>query len=111
MKRMINDDIALIEEKLLDKTTEYHDLRNYLLTKISFYQHERLIHLLVTMLVSLITVILLVGCLMIDNLALLLLLIIFIILLIPYMLHYYFLENKVQYLYKLYLKINERIEK
>ncbi len=110
MKRMINDDIVWIEEKLSDKKTDYHVLRNYLLTKIGFYQHERLIHLLVTMLVSLITVIILIGCLMISNLALLILLIIFIVLLIPYMLHYYFLENKVQFLYKLYDEIQDRIK-
>ncbi len=107
MKKMINEYISFIEEKINTKKID-KSICDDLLIKISFFQHERLIHFLVTMLVGLITVILLITNLFIENIFVLILLLIFICLLIPYMFHYYFLENKVQYLYKLYDKIKDR---
>ena len=107
MKKMINEYISFIEEKIKTKKID-KSICDDLLIKISFFQHERLIHFLVTMLVGLITVILLITNLFIENIFVLILLLIFICLLIPYMFHYYFLENKVQYLYKLYDKIKDR---
>ena len=107
MKKMINEYILLVENKLSSKKIDKEFIEDLLL-KISFFQHERLIHFLVTMLVSIITVILLVTNMFINNIFILILFFIFICLLIPYMLHYYFLENKVQYLYKLYDQIKDR---
>lgn len=110
MKKSINEYINYIEDKLNSKKIDksiYEDL----LIKISFYQQERLIHFLVTMLVSIITIILLVTSMIIDNIFIIILLLIFICLLIPYLFHYYFLENKVQYLYKLYDLVKDRINK
>ena len=107
MKKMINEYINFIEEKINTKKID-KSLVEDLLVKISFFQHERVVHFLVTMLVGLITVILLVVNLFIENIFILILLFIFICLLIPYIFHYYFLENKVQYLYKLYDKIKDR---
>lgn len=107
MKKMINEYISFIEGKINIKKID-KSICDDLLIKISFFQHERLIHFLVTMLVGLITVILLITNLFIENIFVLILLLIFICLLIPYMFHYYFLENKVQYLYKLYDKIKDR---
>ena len=66
MKIMINEYIKYVEDKLNSKKIDknfYDDL----LIKISFFQHERLIHFLVTMLVGIITVILLVTSLFIEN--------------------------------------------
>lgn len=107
MKKMINEYINFIEEKINTKKID-KSLVEDLLVKISFFQHERIVHFLVTMLVGLITVILLVVNLFIENIFILILFFIFICLLIPYIFHYYFLENKVQYLYKLYDKIKDR---
>ena len=107
MKKMINEYINFIEEKINTKKID-KSLVEDLLVKISFFQHERIVHFLVTMLVGLITVILLVVNLFIENIFILILLFIFICLLITYIFHYYFLENKVQYLYKLYDKIKDR---
>lgn len=107
MKKMINEYINFIEEKINTKKID-KSLVEDLLVKISFFQHERIVHFLVTMLVGLITVILLVVNLFIENIFILILLFIFICLLIPYIFHYYFLENKVQYLYNLYDKIKDR---
>lgn len=111
MKNMIKDYIKYVENSLNNKKTDYLNLEKDLLIKIQFFQHERLIHFLVTMLVSIITVILLVTSLFINNLLLLIILLIFVLLLIPYMLHYYFLENSVQYLYKLYNQVVEKNKK
>lgn len=107
MKKMINEYISYIEKELESKKID-KSLVDDLLLKISFFQHERLIHFLVTMLVAIITVLLLITNMLIENIFILVLLLIFICLLIPYILHYYFLENKVQYLYKLYDKIKDR---
>ena len=107
MKKMINEYINFIEEKINTKKID-KSLVEDLLVKISFFQHERIVHFLVTMLVGLITVILLVVNLFIENIFVLILLLVFMCLLIPYIFHYYFLENKVQYLYKLYDKIKDR---
>ena len=95
MKKMINEYILLVEIKFSSKKIDKEFIEDLLL-KISFFQHERLIHFLVTKLVSIITVILLVTNMFINNIFILILFFIFICLLIPYMLHYYFLENKVQ---------------
>lgn len=100
-----------LEKKLSSNKTDLHVLSNDLLVHIKFYQHERLIHFLVTMLVSIITVILLVVNFCITNLLVVILLIIFILLLIPYFAHYYYLENKVQSMYELYDFIQEKINK
>ena len=110
MKKMINEYIKYVEDKLNSKKIDkcfYDDL----LIKISFFQHERLIHFLVTMLVGIITVLLLITSMLVDNVFIVILLLIFICLLIPYLFHYYFLENKVQYLYSLYDSVKDRINK
>ena len=110
MKKMISEYIASVEEKINSKKVD-KALIDDLLLKISFFQHERLIHFLVTMLVAIITVILLVTSMFIDNIFILLLILIFVCLLVPYILHYYFLENRVQYMYNLYDNLKDKIIK
>lgn len=110
MKKMISEYIASVEEKINSKKVD-KALIDDLLLKISFFQHERLIHFLVTMLVAIVTVILLVTSMFIDNIFILLLILIFVCLLIPYILHYYFLENRVQYMYNLYDNLKDKIKK
>ena len=110
MKKMISNYISYVEERINSKKVDKLFVDDLLL-KISFFQHERLIHFLVTMLVAIITVILLIAFMLIENIWLLLLFIVFVFLLIPYILHYYFLENSVQYMYKLYDDVKEKIKK
>lgn len=69
---------------------------------ILFFQHERLIHLLVTMLFALLTFGSLVTFLATGFLPVIALFVLFLALLIPYIFHYYHLENGVQQLYDLY---------
>ncbi len=73
-----------------------------LLTQIGFFQHERLVHLIVTVLFAIMTIMAFVVVMTYVSLGALVLLLLFICLLIPYIRHYYILENGTQKLYKLY---------
>ena len=94
MKKMI--------ENYLDEVKKNKSSKEDLLTHISFFQHERLIHLLVTIFTGIIMILLFISSLFIENILLIILLLLIITLFIPYIFHYYFLENKVQELYKIY---------
>ncbi|MDE6580751.1 MAG: hypothetical protein K2K41_09495 [Ruminiclostridium sp.] len=76
-------------------------------TNIGFFQHERLIHLIVTMTFALLTV----GSLAMSfcTLYFLPLFFLFLVLEIPYIYHYYKLENGTQKLQRLYRKAEEII--
>ena len=78
------------------------------LIKIKFYQHERLIHLLVTLAYAIMAIISFIASTTAPMFVFVG--IILVLFLIPYVLHYFFLENNVQYLYLQYdkmLKIKE----
>lgn len=77
-------------------------LRKQSLTQIGFFQHERLIHLIVTMTFALMTIMTLVGICMTGYMPLAALMVLLLVLLIPYIRHYYILENGTQTLYRYY---------
>lgn len=101
MKEYVKEIDELIEskKKIDDKVIENH------LIKIQFFMHERLVHLLVTILFALLTIITFLYFINNVSVGILLLLFLFIGLLIPYIFHYYYLENTVQYMYKQYDKM------
>lgn len=70
--------------------------------KISFMQHERIVHFLVTMMFAIILVIFISVLLFTENIAILALVTIILVLLGFYIKHYYFLENTVQKMYVTY---------
>lgn len=70
--------------------------------KIAFMQHERIVHFLVTMMFAIILTILISTLLFTQNLAVLALVTIMVVLIAFYIKHYYFLENTVQKMYKVY---------
>ena len=72
------------------------------LSKINFYMHERLVHFLVTMLIAILTMITFLYTMSHFSIGFLILTLLFIALLVPYIIHYYFLENGVQYMYRQY---------
>lgn len=75
------------------------------LDQIAFFQHERLIHLIVTALVAVLMV-MCIGIAMIAGEPLMFLLALpLFILLVPYISHYYLLENEVQKMYGQYDKM------
>jgi len=75
------------------------------LRKISFFQHERLIHLLVTLFYAILTIIF--FCLIVVSFIFLPIAIILCVFLILYIYHYFYLENGVQYMYKQYDKLKD----
>lgn len=80
------------------------DIKNHLV-KIEFFQHERFIHLMVTLFFALFDV-LFIGLSFLCP-YFVLVIIFLTIFLICYVVHYYHLENGVQYLYKQYDKMKE----
>lgn len=84
---------------------EYADERALLLQRIALYQHERLIHLLVTLAFALLFMISLTLTLTQGGIGIFVLTVLFLVLLVPYIKHYFFLENSVQKLYTYYYKI------
>jgi Ca2+/Na+ antiporter len=96
MKEYIEGIDKLIESKKvenIDKVIEEH------LLKIGFFQHERLIHFLVTILFTLLTFATFLYTLNNVSLGFVLLTIALLCLEVPYIFHYYFLENSVQHMY------------
>lgn len=88
------------EEELLAMRTE-------LLQRIAFYQHERLIHLIVTMSFGVFFMLSLAIYLVQGGVGLLVLTAMFLVMLAAYIKHYYFLENSVQRLYLFYYKVEK----
>ena len=102
MKKYLYDYINEVEKNINKISKED------IITKIYFFSHERLIHLLVTLFFALITIVFTGLCLCFDSYLLYVITIILYIMLLFYIVHYYRLENGVQYLYKLYDKINKK---
>ncbi len=73
--------------------------------KIAFFQHERLVHLIVTVTFAILTMMSIIASIMISNPMLLVLTLLFLVLLVPYIMHYYTLENEVQKMYTQYDEI------
>lgn len=95
-------------DKLLDDAFESTDWNNVLiehLQQIAFFQHERLAHLIVTMTFALMTLISIGIAVIYEGFSFYMATAAFLILLIPYIAHYYLLENEVQKMYDQYDKI------
>lgn len=73
-----------------------------LLIQIHFFQHERLVHLIVTVTFAILTMVSVLGCVLSPQLPLFALVALLLVLLVPYIRHYYILENGVQRLYTCY---------
>lgn len=69
--------------------------------KLTCFMHERLIHLIVTVLFAVLEIMSFLTFVMTAEITVLILCGMFLVLLVPYVFHYYFLENSVQKLYKL----------
>ena len=104
MKLKLNNYISELEDKLKNNKIE-KDLDKEVLTAIAFFQHERFVHLLVTVFVGISCILFLLGTLQFGIIGLFLLFLITLLLFIPYIFHYYYLENGVQKLYDLYFEI------
>lgn len=106
MTKQIKEYLALLEQfySVEHPREEYAAFKAKLLQRIAFYQHERLIHLIVTMSFGVFFLISLSVCLVTKMTAMMVLAALFLVLLVPYIKHYYFLENSVQKMYLYYYR-------
>ena len=111
MKREVKDYLSEVEIRLKDEKSIDEKFVSELLIRIGFYQHERLIHLIVTMTFAIMTVLSFAVLVTNYSIQILLLSLLFLGLVIPYIAHYYFLENSVQKLYRLYYKALEIVNR
>lgn len=97
-----------IDELLMRSDLDWEAVIKEHLIQISFFQHERLIHLIVTITFAILEVIAIGLCVVSFTPGVGLLAIALLILLIPYVRHYYILENEVQKMYRQYDKMVEK---
>ena len=101
MREYIRDYIKKIDKYISnEKIDDLDEVINNHLIKISFFQHERLIHLLVTLFYAIITILFL--ALLNISFIFFPIALILVVFLVLYIYHYFYLENSVQYLYKQY---------
>ncbi len=104
------DELLKREEAAWEKVLEEH------LIQVAFFQHERLVHLIVTVLFAVLEVMAILGTVILSamdkgNIALAIMTILLLVLLIPYIRHYYILENEVQKMYVQYDELLKKIDK
>ena len=107
MREYLDGYVKEIDNKIKEKKITEKDIENHL-TKIEFFQHERLIHLLVTLTYG---IFLFLSINIFTKIWIFVVIIyIVIIFLLFYVRHYFFLENNVQYLYKQYDQMKKIIK-
>lgn len=109
MEKRLKDWLSRMENFKIEDLSEEERKKKAqeLLVQIGFFQHERLIHLIVTITFALLTMMSVLGFLALVQPGILVLTILLIVLLVPYIRHYYILENGVQKLYTYYDKLVE----
>ncbi len=104
-----------MDELLLREDVDWERIRGEHLVQVGFFQHERLIHLIVTVVFALFTVFSIGMAFLLMAFetegagSWLLVVAAFLILLIPYVRHYYILENEVQKMYRQYDEIAAKL--
>jgi energy-coupling factor transporter transmembrane protein EcfT len=111
MQTDLKNYIKSIEEKLAQGDGDWQKLLAEHRVQIGFFQHERLIHLLVTLFFGLIFFLAVIAGIFFAQLCWGILGAILLILLISYIGYYFYLENGVQKLYKLDAEIAKKLEK
>lgn len=104
MKKYIIDYTNKIDKKIEKGEITKEDISNHLI-KISFFQHERLIHLIVTVFYGLFMFLSII--LFLKEWLFVIITYLILIILLFYVKYYFFIENKTQYLYVQYDKMKE----
>jgi hypothetical protein len=102
-ERFVQGVLAEPDPTGLAAVRDHHDRR------VRDFQHERLVHLLVTLFVALFALLAVGGLLLAPSLATGALAALLLVLTAAYILHYFRLENGVQRLYGLSLRLDERL--
>ena len=95
-RKFMDEELLRLSKEQNVTEEEISRIKKEHLVQISFFQHERLVHLIVTVTFAILTMISIVAALMICNPLLYALTLLFLVLLFPYIMHYYTLENEVQ---------------
>ena len=101
---------GLLAQEASEGSCDWRAVLEEHLTQIAFFQHERLVHLIVTVTFAFLTMLGVCLFLITQEGAVSLLTLFFTVLLIPYIAHYYTLENEVQKMYGQYDEIRKRIK-
>ena len=113
MKKRILSYMSFIDDLLYrdreDMQEDYEKLVTEHLQQLAFFMHERQVHLYVMILFALLAMAdFFVMVISFEN-GLVLLFLALLVLLIPYIMHYYLLENSCQYMYTQYDEMKRRI--
>lgn len=111
MKYRIESYMAYMDRLLEnnDSGLSYEELSAEHEKQLAYFMHERLIHLLVTLAFAILAFGTFFMLCLDFSFSMLALLIAFLVLLIPYIMHYYLLENSVQYMYRQYDALQQKI--
>ena len=112
MKRRILDYVKRIDGCLSGEiqVDSWEELLEEHLIQIGFFQHERLIHLMVTLTFAILAFATILVEIVTSYLPLTAVFFLLIVLLIPYIKHYFLLENKTQKMYEQYDEMLRKIK-
>ena len=110
MKKRITEYLEYIDALLERDDMDWEQERQKHLVQIAFFAHERQVHLIVMALFALATVISILYLNFSGSLIIVALVFALLVLLIPYVMHYYLLENSVQKMYEQYDRMMNKIE-
>lgn len=110
MRKRILEYRKYIDELLIqEEENDWEMVLKRHLQQIVFFQHERLIHLIVTVAFALLEMGAAGFFVVTEDIGLALLAAVLFLLLVPYIRHYYLLENEVQKMYGQYDRIQEKL--
>ena len=111
MKKRIQSYMAYMDQQLEnnDSGLSYEELCTQHEKQLAYFMHERLVHLLVTLTFAILAFVTFFMAVMNFSMGIIVLFFAFLILLIPYIMHYYLLENSVQYMYRQYDRLQQLI--
>ncbi len=110
MRKKILKYKAEVDEMLKNppKDIDYAEEERKHLIQIQFFMHERLVHEIIMVLFALSTILVFIETVRTAEILFAVLLVALLILLVPYIMHYYVLENSVQYMYEQYDEMERR---
>lgn len=111
MKKRIEAYMAYMDKLLEnnDSGLSYEELCVEHEKQLAFFMHERLVHLLVTLTFAILAFATFFIAAFQFSIGMIVLFFAFMVLLVPYIMHYYLLENSVQYMYKQYDRLQTHI--
>lgn len=110
MKKRITEYLEYMDALLERDDVDWEREKEKHLVQIAFFAHERQVHLIVMALFAIATVISILYLNFSGSLIIAALVFALLVLLIPYVMHYYLLENSVQKMYEQYDRMMNKLE-